>query len=201
MRTKILIALFLLLSLNLYSESLSSTFIINTGVFYPRMPKISYGSPVLGAKIDGDVYSIIGDVGIGGSYYTSFKSYDSSFDYLRRSEVYLHNFWNLKQDITYSAHGLYAGIAHSKLGYHIDEVDELVEHEVTKPIIGYRLATDYFALTVSWSQNQSDKSIFSYAIKMRNKHGISFQLIRHTRGLTEDIKSELMLHAGLELFF
>lgn len=191
---------FLILTVSLTANTLPYLLGISAETYYSESPDYTYDEPVLGAHIQLDLFNLIEDAGIGAATFQKLYTLDDSFNTFKTYDLYIHNFSYYSNKQSYFLYGFYGGVKRTEIEFENHKTANVENFTVHLPLIGFRFSSEKWGMEISWTQAKNRKPILSYELKFRNSNNMILRLGRVNRGVTSEIKSELYIRFGYELF-
>ncbi len=200
MKKNFLFALIVFFSLHLNCEKIVFKLSCTGSGYYPEYTNYHYDAPVIGLRLNFELYNLLEKVGMGASGIYQIESLDDRISSSRFYDVYLHNFYNFRKDERYYVSGFYCGIRNTKLEFNHYKTKILTNLEMTRVLLGFKYESESWGFDVSWSQAKNRKPILGYEFKFRNSYGVVFQIGRRNRGPMQGAKSDFYIYSGYEFF-
>lgn len=198
---KITILILIIFSITvLFAEKMTLKFTSTLTGYYPEYTAYHYESPVMGVRMNAEIYNLLERFGVGGSGLFQVKSYDDRIDYSRFYDLYVHNFFNSMQDENYFIYGFYGGVRYTKLEFEHYKTKIDTHLKMTRPLVGFVFASESWGFNISWSQAENRKPILGYEVKFRNATGVIMQIGRRNRGPMPGADSDFYIYIGYEFY-
>ncbi|MFC1898262.1 hypothetical protein ACFLYJ_01695 [Candidatus Cloacimonadota bacterium] len=196
----ILITVLIIISGSCFAKNMGFK-IASTGIgYYPEYTSYNYDSPVTGIRLNAEMYNLLEQAGVGGTFMFHLESYDHRIDFARFYDIYIHNFSNYLDGDKYLLWGFYGGIRFTKLDYIHYETKLDMSLNMNRPLLGFKFSSETWGFDISWTQAENRKPILGYEVKFRSSTGVIFQIGRSNRGPMNGAESDLHIYAGYEFF-
>ena len=195
-----MVLIIILLSVTCFAKNLSFKIASTFTGYCPEYTTYNYDSPVTGIRLNAELYNLLEQVGVGGSFMIQLKSYDHRVDLARFYDIYVHNIAGIMDDDRYMLWGFYGGVRFSKLEYEHYKTDMNKSLDMNRPLLGFKFASESWGFDVSWTQAENRKPVIGYEVKFRSSTGVIFQIGRSNRGPMIGAESDFHIYAGYEFF-
>lgn len=168
--------------------------------YFPEYTSYQYDSPVMGVRLNAEIYNLLEKFGVGASGNFQIESFYNRVNFTRFYDLYVHNFYNSMTEDRYFIYGFYGGLRYSKLEYEHYKTTINTTLDMTRPLFGFIFASESWGFDISWTQSENRKPILGYEIKFRNTSGVIIQFGRRNRGPMIGADSDFYIYTGYEFY-